>query len=240
MTLTDYFLISIPKVFDDLQTDTGLIGRNNVWYIDKERDRYSRKIRNGKVVALPMGYSDGNYSPIDPGVPNHRIYLGHDAIQASVNMGRNPKAYYPGSKEQIDFKSLADIGALVDVQIGEMVYFHPNVTEPDNVHQELEGETIYRCLPDVLICVGTRMQAGWVLVEPHAAESVVDGFIVSVEPVSKMLEGTVAHIRDREHLKAGDHVYFQLDSNWEYEVDGNVYFAMRDENVWMKRVKTCH
>lgn len=237
MTLYDNYLISVPKIFDDLE-DGNIIGRNNAWYIEQERDRYERKIRKGIVVAVPMGYTETNYQPIDPGVPNHRIYVGHDALQQMANIGRKSATiqYYPSVKEQIDFISLADIGALVDAQVGETVYFHPNVTEPENLHQELEDSTIYKALPDALICVGTRMQAGWVLVEPHEDVVVQDGFIVSIEPIQKMLEGTIRHIRPRPDMKAGNHVFFQDDSNWEYEVEGVKYYAMKEENIWMKKI----
>jgi len=230
MILYDHYLIQVPKVYDDLQQE-GLIGRNTAWYIDNERDRYERKIRKGLVIAKPMGFSEGLYQPIDPGVPNHRIYVGHDQIQENFNAGRKKlPTYYPGSKEQISFVSLADIAQLVDVEVGEEVYFHPNVTEEENLH----ADGVYKALPDALICVGTRMQAGWVLVEPIAEENVVDGFIVSIDKSTKMLEGIVRHIRNRPDLKPGDHVFFQEDSNWEYEVDGKKYFAMKEENIWMK------
>ena len=160
--------------------------------------------------------------------------MGHDQIQEMRNAGRKQlPPYYPSVVEQIEFVSLADVGAMVDVEVGETVYFHPNLTEPENEH----AEGVYKALPDQLICVGTRMQAGWVLVEPIAEESIVDGFILSVEPGSKMLEGIVRHIRNRPDLKPGDQVMFQEDSNWEFTVEGVVYFAMKEENIWLKEIQ---
>lgn len=227
----DHYLISVPEVFDDLRTETGLIGRNVHWYIDAERDRYARKIRKGIVIAKPTSFSEELYQPIDPGVPNHRMYMSHDAIQEMANAGRKQlPAYYPTCRERIDFISLADIARLVDVEVGEEVYFHPNVTETENLH----SEGIYKALPDALISVGTRMQAGWVYVEPIMEETVADGLIKSIDAESKLLEGIVRHIRLRPDLHTGDHVCFQHDSNWEYEVGGVTYFAMREENIWMK------
>jgi co-chaperonin GroES (HSP10) len=65
--------------------------------------------------------------------------------------------------------------------------------------------------------------------------------IKSIDAESKLLEGIVRHIRLRPDLSPGDHVCFQHDSNWEYEVDGKVYFAMKEENVWMKlKDELCH
>lgn len=232
----DYYLIKVDQVYDDLKQGN-LIGRNNAWYIENERDRYARKIRKGLVIAKPMEFTQANYQPIDPGVPNHRVYVGHDMLQNFHNIGRKSGTiqYYPSTKEQIDFISLADIAELVDVEVGEEVYFHPNVTEPENLHEE----GIYKALPDALICVGTRMQAGWVLVEPHADKVITDsGLILTAEPTSKLLEGTVRHIRNRPDLKPGDHVFFQDNSEWEYEVEGVTYYAMREENIWMKMVKS--
>jgi hypothetical protein len=237
MTLYNHFLIQVDKVLDDLQTDTGLIGRNTAWYIEQERDRYARKVRKGLVIAKPQGYTETNYMPVDPGVPNARVYVGHDQIQEMKNAGRKQLPQYnPSNKETIDFISLADIGALVDAEVGETVYFHPNVTEPENLHQELETCAIYKALPDAIISVGTRMQAGWVFVRPMEQSNVVDEIYVDVEPAKKMLEGVVAHIRNRPDLKPGDHVYFQENSEWEYEVDGVVYYAMKEDNIWLKRV----
>jgi len=231
MILHDHYLISVPKVFDDLETETGLIGRNTHWYIDQERDRYARKVRKGIVIAKPEIFSEGNYLPIDPGTPPPRIYRGHDQIQQDFNGGvKNLPSYYPGTRETFDFISLADIARLVDVQVGEEVYFHPNVTEPENMHTE----GVYKALPDQLICVGTRMQGGWVLVDPIEESNVTDGFITAIDAGTKLLEGIMRHIRNRPDLKPGDHVFFQEDSNWEYEVEGTVYFAMKEENIWMK------
>jgi len=234
----DHYLIRVDNVFDDLK-EGNLIGRNNAWYIDQERDRYMRKVRKGLVIAKPTAYTDTNYQPIDPGVPNHRIYVGHDTLQTMALMGRKSATiqYYPSTKEQIDFISLADIGALVDAEVGETVYFHPNVTEPENLHEEHESYSVFKALPDALICVGTRMQAGWVLIEPHEDVTIDSGFILSVEPIHKMLEGTVRHIRNRPDLKPGDHVFFQEDSNWEYEVEGVKYYAMKEDNIWMKAIE---
>jgi len=231
MILHDHYLISVPKVFDDLESETGIIGRNIHWYIDEERDRYSRKVRKGVVIAKPTSFSEGLYQPIDPGVPNGTVYIGHDQIQEARNMGRgNLPKYNPSTKETIDYISLADIARLVDVEVGEEVYFHPNVTEPDNLH----AEGVYKALPDQLICVGHRMQAGWVLVEPVAEDVTSDGFITSVDAGTKLLQGIVRHIRNKPDLKPGDHVFFQEDSNWEYEVEGVTYFAMKEENIWLK------
>jgi len=231
MILHDYYLISVPKVFDELETETGLIGRNTAWYIDEERDRYERKVRKGIVIAKPEVFSEGLYQPIDPGVPNGTVYIGHDQIQEARNAGRkNLPKYNPSTKENIDYISLSDIARLVDAQVGEEVYFHPNVTEPENLHTE----GVYKALPDQLICVGTRMQAGWVLVAPIAEEVTLDGFITSIDAGTKLLEGIIRNIRNRPDLKPGDHVFFQEDSNWGYEVDGKVYFAMKEENIWMK------
>lgn len=235
--LYDHYLIRVDNVFDDLKQGN-LIGRNNAWYIEQERDRYERKVRKGLIVAKPTAYTNTNYQPIDPGVPNHRIYVGHDMLQHMALQGRKSESikYYPSTKEQIDFISLADIGELVDAEVGEIVYFHPNVTEPENLHEEHERYSIYKALPDALICVGTRMQGGWVLVEPHEDVTVKDGLILSAEPMHKMLEGTVRHIRMRPDLQAGDHIYFQENSDWEYEVNGMRYYAMKEENIWMKRL----
>lgn len=235
MTLYDHYLIQIPKVFDELETN-GIIGRNTAWYIEQERDRYARKVRKGLVIAKPHAFTEDSYQPIDPGVPNPRVYLGHDQIQEMRNAGRKSlPEYYPSARERIDWLSLADIGRLVDVEVGEEVWFHPNVSEPENLHQELEIGNVYKAFPDVLICANGRMQAGWVFVEPIQENNEVDGFVLSVEPEHKMLEGIVRNIRNRPDLRIGDHVYFQENSNWEYEVDGKLYFAMKEENIWMKR-----
>lgn len=253
--LFDHFIIQVPAVYDDRPGETGLVPTNTAWYIAKERDRYERKLRFGTIIAAPVGYSDTNYMPLDAGIPPYRLFIGHDAIQKQVNIGykdweKFENYYHPGIKESFDFLSMEHYGRMIDAKVGDKVYFHPSVTEDENKM----SEGIYRASADKLICVveemvetelitmtsqhygwNIRPQAGHMLVEPHMDNELErDGFIIKTEAEAKMLEGTVRHIRKGAALKRGDQILFQLDADWIFEVEGIKFYAMKEDDAFVK------
>ena len=244
----DYHIIEVDKLYDDRPTETGLIRLNTAWYrVEQELDRYERKLLSGIVHAVPIGYSEKNFMPIDPGYPNPRIFVGHDAIQQQRNLGYDwgNEKYNAGLKDKIEFMSVADYGRLIDAKVGEKVYFHPSVTEPENFIEEKDGKMYYYAPVDQIICTvtekGIRMQGGYVLVEPHMEEEMAliseTGLIVKTEVEAKMLEGTIRHVRDGIDLKAGDEILFQESSDWVFNVEGTDYYALREDEIWLRKTK---
>lgn len=246
MTRYDYHIIAIDRIYDDRPTATGIIPLNTAWYREeKELERYERKLLEGVIVATPEGYSEKNYMPIDPGIPNHKIYISHDAIQLQRNMGRTDwgnEKYHPGMKEQIDFMTIADYGAMIDAQVGEKVYFHPAVTESENFLEEKDGKRLYLAAVDQIICVVAdgviRPQGGYVLVEPHmeTTDALISatGLIIKQEVEAKLLEGTVRYAREGADVESGDDILYQKDADWVVTIEGVKYYAMREEECWMR------
>lgn len=238
----DKHIIKVESVYDGRPTDTGILRLNTAWYrTEKELDRYERKLLQGTIVGVPLGYSEKGYMPIDPGIPNPKIFIGHDAIQKIINSGdttwSNAK-YHPGLTEKIDFETIADYGFKIDAKIGEKVYFHPSVTESENVY----GENEYLASVDQIICVireGTIVpQGGFVLVEPVIDETLESstGLITGLESEPVPLEGIVRHVRDGIDIQKGDRILYQDAADWEVTIEGIKYYAMKEDEIWIKQL----
>lgn len=231
--LLDCFLIAVPRVYDE---GDGPIKHTNVaYFIEKERDRYERKIRKGTIYQVPVGFSEEKHDPIDEGIPNYKRFIGHDAIQQKINEGYKwgNETYHPGAKEGWNYVSREDYGRLITAKIGDQVYFHPSVTEPENYITEINGQEIYRAQVHELISVGNATQGFYILVQPIDE---VNETGLSLDPKDKMLEGRVRYCRDGSPVKPGDYVFFQEGSDWVFEVNEERLFAMLEENILMKEV----
>jgi len=221
MKLFDHYILYIDNIWDEPVVG-GLQLANGLRWIDKERDRYERKRRWGIVHAEPAGLTGKDHNFIDPGWPNPRIHVGHDLIQEKVNMGfeeyHDWELFYNlATHEEIMYDTLADYPT--DARVGEKVYFHPSVTEPENK----VGPNLYKCRVDLLVCVmpSFRMQAGYVLVKPIEKAHEIAGLVLGTE--KELLHG----------LLDGQEVLFQDHADWEYEIDGVQYYAMKREDVLM-------
>lgn len=167
--------------------------------------------------------------PIDRGIPAARGFVGHDAIQSMVNQGYNwgNERYHPGATDEIfDWLSRADYGKRITAKEGDKVHFHPSVTEPDNFFGEKDGNLLYIAQVHELIAVGSIPQGYYILVEPIPEDKEFNGIIVAVDDTHKLLQGIA---RTGEY--AGERVFFQEGSDWPFEIEGKVYFAMLEENI---------
>ncbi|HET9135133.1 MAG TPA: hypothetical protein VFO76_00740 [Candidatus Kapabacteria bacterium] len=243
MKLVDHLLIRVDNVWEETQV-AGLQILNHHLYIEKERDRFERKRLYGIVEQLPAWLSGKMHQPLDPGWPNHRLRVGHDEIQRWVNQGNtdyhnNWEQYYNlAAKDELDYLTLADYPC--DVQIGEKVYFHPSVTEEEN---QIE-EGLFKCRPDQVICVVEeplrgrdfstgidmvkhrfRMQAFHLLVEPLLEEQSI---LEEINEQKQMFQGIVRH-----GSLAGQKIWFQVDADWEVEIEGVMYYVMKEEDVFV-------
>ena len=239
--LLDQFLIAVPQVFDEGNVG-GLKYLNAAHYVDKERDRYERKIRKGIIYKRPMGFTNENHMPIDLGMPPYRLYISHYDIQKQVNQGTNwaNEKYHPGLKEDYDYLTRADYGKLISAQDGDEVYFHPSVTEPENFFAIIDGQEIYRAQVHEIIFAAGKTQGFHVMVEPHIKDSTQAGLQISIDDEHKLLEGTVKYCRENGPVAAGEFVYFQADSEWEFEINGEKLFVMLEENLLMKNEEVVH
>lgn len=236
--LMDLHIIRIDRVYDDRPVE-GIVPLNSAYYtIEKEIDRNDRKLLEGVVHAVPIGYSERDYMVLDPGNPNPRLFVGHDAIQFQRNCGRRDwgrEKYHPGLKEVYEYMTVAEYGAMIDLKVGEKVYFHPSVTEPENLLEKNEEYELYLATVDQLICgIGEtiRPQGGFVLIEPSIDTQVESSGIVfrqEGEPV--MLEGIVRHARPGSGLVPGEEIYFLENADWSMRIEGVVYYALREDEI---------
>lgn len=221
MKLYDHYIIHVDNIWEETVVH-GLQVMNGLRWIDQERDRYTRKRRWGIVVSEPAGLTGSNHTFIDPGWPNPRIHVGHDLIQEKINMGFPEyhdweRFYNLATHEEIMYDTLADYPT--DARVGEKVYFHPSVTEPENKI----GPNLYKCRADLLVCVmpDFRMQGGYILVKPIERSNEDHGLILSTSSERELLRG----------ILDGQEVLFQDYADWEYEIEGEKYYAMRRNEI---------
>lgn len=252
--LIDLHIIRIDSIWDDRPVE-GIVPMNAAyWTVDKEMDRYERKLLQGTVEAIPMGYSETQYNPLDSGLPPARLFVGHDAIQLQRNYGRKDwgrEKYHPGLKERYEYMTVSEYGAMIDLKVGERVYFHPSVTEPEN---RLEDK-LYLATVDQLICgvdikeeiiydnssrfVRIRPQGGFVLVEPVMDTQLESsGIIIKQEAEAVLLEGIVRHTRPGSGLEEGERIYYLENADWALKIEGVIYYAMREEEIIGSKLKT--
>lgn len=226
--LLDHYLIRVPSVWD-VESSSGIQKMNPAYYIDKERDRYERKLLCGFIESTPIAFREIPYMPIDPGLPPPRAFIGHDVIERMRQQGYNwcNKEYHPGAND-LGFKMLtiADFGRLITAKRGDLVYFHPAVTEAENQM----GEELFRASPDQIIWCNGIAQGGYIIIKPLPEETEIAGVVISQDPIDRELEGTVAFSREG-FLNASTPVYFERDSNWEFWIEGERYYVMLEENV---------
>lgn len=247
MQLVDHYIIRVDNVWEETVVE-GIQLLNQHLYIEKERDRFERKRLYGTVEQLPAWFSGKMHQPIDPGWPNPRLAVGHDLIQMKVNQGMEDyhtdweKYYNLAAKEDLEYTTLADY--LCDARIGEKVYFHPSVTEEENE----VGPGLYKCRPDQIFCVVEswfkgidfnsynhhqtiytehrfRMQSFHLFVEPIEEEVQI---LQEISEEKKMFQGIVRH-----GSLQGQKIWFQVDANWEVEIEGIVYYVMTEEDVFV-------
>lgn len=236
----DYFIVALDRIFDVQTTKKGIITLNEAYIEEGERDRNIYKRIYGTVASVPRGYTHLNIDPLDPGVPNHRIFVGHDVISGRVNEGykwSREEHYHPGTTESYEFKTLADVAKLVDVKIGDRVYAHPNVFEAENALWKKDGKYYFRVRADEIICsvVGGKIcaQAGNVIVEPFMEtwEEITrpSGIVIKPSPEAKPLQGKVRFSRDGSGIPVGELIFFEKDANWTVGIEGKEYYIVKEE-----------
>lgn len=236
----DLHIIRIDSIWDDRPIE-GIVPMNAAyWTVDKEMDRFERKLLQGTVEAIPMGYSETQYNPLDSGLPPARLFVGHDAIQLQRNYGRKDwgrEKYHPGLKERYEYMTVSEYGTMIDLRVGEKVYFHPSVTEPENMLEK----NLYLATVDQLICSGgasIRPQGGFVLIEPVMDTQLESsGIIIKQEAEAVLLEGIVRYARPGSGLEEGEAIYYLENADWALKIEGVIYYAMREEEIIGSKLK---
>jgi len=234
--LEDYFIVRPDSFYAEKKTATGLETLNTAWIMRGDRDENEFKCLKGTIIASPIGYSLNRYSPIDRGLPNHRLFISHDRLQYRENTGANIEKtpYHPGMMLDFKYLSFQDYAQRVTAKKGDQVYFHPHVTEQEN----LFPDGTYKVRVDQLICTLDPIcpQGQYVLIQPvmeSEDEITMGGFQIKIEAQVKALQGIVRYTNNGM-VSAGDHVIFEEASDWEVDIEGEKFYVMQMENLLMK------
>lgn len=241
----DYCIIELDRLFD-VKEQSGLLTLNEAHVQPGERDRNIYKRICGIVTALPRGYTDLKIDPQDPGVPNHKIYVGHDIIAERANEGypwTRETHYHPGTTESFEFKTISDVSQYIDVRVGDKIYVHPNTLEEENALWKKDGKYYFRVRVDEILCAvrdGELVAQGqYVMLKPHMEtedEIIRSGLLIKTQVEAKPQQGFVLCARPTFCPK-GILVFFMYDSDWLITIEGQPVYMMREEEVmcWMER-----
>jgi hypothetical protein len=243
----DYIILELDRIFD-VKEVSGLLSLNESYVDGEQRDRNIYKRIYGTVISIPRGYTDTKIEPIDPGVPNPKIYVGHDLIQSRVNEGYDWKAethYYPTAVESYEFKTVADVGQYIDVRVGDKVYVHPNSLDEENALWKKDDKYYFRVRVDEILCAvrdGELVAQGQrVLLKPHMenqSEIMQRGLQIKPNVEAKPLQGFVLCARP-EFCAVGVLVFFVSDADWLITIEGTEVYCLKEEEimVWLETTK---
>lgn len=265
MQLTnDYYLVLVDQLFESSTTPSGIITKNTAAINPETEDRSEHKRRYGKVLEVPLNFTDAHVSMVDPGYPAPKRFVGHEWIemmrQAGHSQGLRPydeRAYYPSTFEQYEQITCADVAKLVDVKKGDKIYFSENATEEERFMGKFQGGLMYAIRVDEIqavvremkIFTGMKpqkriiMQGGWVLVENDMEtwEEIsipIPGqavpLVIKAAPEHKPLRGWVREVAKRPDLKVGDHIVYERDADAPCVVEGKELVIMKDEDILSK------
>ncbi len=234
--LHDYFIVELEQLWEVKKTKSKIITLNDAHIQNRaddddwERNKFKRIY--GTVISCPRGYSDQKINPIETGSPQPRIYIGHDMIQERINEGfkdfADGKYYHPGLLESYKFTTTEGFGMLVDVKVGERVFIDPMELEPENLVGAVDGHPHFKIRVDSILGAGSpiRGQGGWTWIRPikETWEEITSkaGIIMKPAPGYKNLVGT---------LLSGEQVYFQTNSEWPFQIDGEEMYCTEEENI---------
>ena len=182
-----------------------------------------------KVGALDL-YLDTSYRP-----DHHRVIK---AKVASIPRGIDKRHHSIG-------------GITPTVCVGDLVYFHYGVLTEEN-RLDLDGEVFYRLDYDAVFCRVVdgviSMVGSWVLAEPMYGDDVQEvelsdgvmgkvkmsasGIVVDASPTPLDNRAILKHIGENDFgLVGGECVWITSDCNFENDIEGNIFWTFRQENI---------
>jgi co-chaperonin GroES (HSP10) len=262
MQLTnDFYLVLVEQLFESSKTKSGIITSNTAIINPETEERSEFKRRYGKVLELPLNFTENHVQMIDPGYPPPKKYINHEWIQFMREAGYlrglqqyDERAYYPSTFEKYEVLTCADLGRTMDVQKGDKVYFTENCTEEERFMGKFQGGLMYSIRVDEIQAVvrtkavlegygGLKrskviMQGGWVLVrldmETWEEITMPSGITFKSAPEAKQLRGWVEEVDNRPDLKRGDHIVFERDADAPCMFEGRDLVIMKDEDILAK------
>jgi co-chaperonin GroES (HSP10) len=184
----DFYLVLVDQLFESRTTNSGLISSNTAIINPTTEERSEFKRRYGKVLAVPLNFTNNHVSMVDPGSPAPRKYISHEWIEYMRQWGHrqgvrpyDAKVYYPSTFEKYDVITCADLGKKMDVEVGDKIYFNESCTEDERFMGKYQGKLMYSIRVDEIQAIVRTspvfegyskfkrskviMQGGWVIVK---------------------------------------------------------------------------
>jgi co-chaperonin GroES (HSP10) len=261
--LRDFYVVWLSQVWEErpksLITSPNAMANNNapVNALEQLEDDHELRRRYGTVMELPLSFSDSMVEIIDPGSPQPRRYVGHDWIEQQHQQGKrgyrdheNPQdRYYPSTFERYECITRQDIAKLVDVQVGDTIYFEPRATDVERYLGPYKEGHMFSIRVDEILCKTKRSpifishqhhvqekiypQGGWVFVQISMEDwkdiTTPSGIIMKVAPEALPLRGKCIAAQNKKLEKM--EVLFEIEADAPIEIDGRSLTCMREDDI---------
>jgi co-chaperonin GroES (HSP10) len=259
--LNDFYLVLVDQVYESSTTKSGIITSNTAIINHEQEDRGEFKRRYGRVLEVPMCFSDTVVEAVDPGNPPPRTYVGHEHIKRMRDAGYRAgtrqydhRVYYPGTFEKYDVVTCKDIAKRVDVNKGDIVYFREISTDVERHMGPYQGgqmfavrvDEIHAVVKEAAVFEGYNAykkrkifpQGGWVFVQLNM-ETWEDITI----PIPGQAQGIIAKVAPEAlplqgkvlHAQRkqleGKNVIFHRDADAPITVDGKEMTVMVEDDI---------
>ncbi len=179
--LHDAYMVVIDQEFEVVKMKSGLHSLNAAYFEEEQESKYKFKRQWGTVVNTPAVFTDAVFDIVDTGMPQQRKFIPSELIHAMANQGYTKlPTYWPSTFDEFEEIRMSDIGAKMQVKVGDKVYFDYQVSDKENWLGKHNNGNMFKVNVDQIYCAVRRekskidgryrdiihMQGGWVLVRP--------------------------------------------------------------------------
>lgn len=253
--LQDFYIVLIDKKYNSEVTKSGLITLNAAYMEEWAEEHLKHRRQFGTILRKPATFSDDMLDIVTPGLPEPRLFVSGEYRAYEAQRGRRTIAeYYPSSLDKFDVITIADYAKNVKVQPGDKVYFDYLATDQERFLGSYQDKgDMYMLRVDEIYCsvktsrianmageypITVTPQGGWCMLEPDMQTweeiTTPSGIVKQPFPHAKYLLGYVRHISKRDDVKAGDHVIYQRNADYNLSIEGKDYLVMREDDILCK------
>lgn len=255
----DFYLVTVDSIWEKTATKSGII-TSHIPHIDQEEEVVERgeyKRRYGRVLELPLSFSDNDFETIAPSNPAPRAYVGHDWIAWNHRRGQrgyrdheDPRSkYYPSTFERYESTKFSSFNGIVDIKQNDLVYFDHQATDMDRYMGKYGDQHMFSIRVDEILAVFKKgpvfinhehyvkshiyPQGHWVFVEINmeswADITLPSGIIMKVAPQALPLQGKVIAARRKELI--GKNILFERDADAPITIDDKDLTCMPESDI---------
>lgn len=251
--LKDYYIVELEQLYEKGMSI--FIPGQNLGVLEKiyegedmealyNPDRYRRTF--AKITGVPFGMSSKNIEMVDVGSPAPKSYIDHDTIIKNKNLPLvyNPSTYIP---KNLTFNDKYDVLFLE----GETLHFFWTATkDPENQLSidRMYGQTDnvgnlkmkYTFKISVIEAICSTNDAG--LIKMNNGMCLVEKIMQNEDDIKTSsglyfqsevkAEKEVGIIRHSDKLPVGDKIKFVPNADYEIEVAGKKYYAMKESDIY--------